>query len=209
MSAEQLPEDGELRLGSAVLQGQRVRAIGGDEPEVAWATSEPVPSAGRIWLELSELAVQTGLQPVLWSLVGSTFRSPHQAEQFEPPLGLAEIDGIDGGAVLAQLLTSTGQVAYIQLAGKTRAPASDLIRVMPGLFSPPLSDSSLAVLTGGETAFWSPGSFRAMATLRGFMARGNFQVPAHPDIDQKMQVGASVVPSPENLLRQIEGERRP
>lgn len=103
MPAEQLPGDGELRLGSAVLQGQRVRAIGGDTPEVAWATSEPVPGAGRIWLELSGLAVQTGLQPVLWSLQGVPMRSPQKAEQFEPPPGLAEIDGIDGGAVVAQL----------------------------------------------------------------------------------------------------------
>lgn len=103
MAAEQLPEDGELRLGSAVLQGQRVRAIGGDRPEVAWATSGPMPGAGRIWLELSGLAAQTGLQPVLWSLRGVPWRSPQKAEQFEPPPSLAEIDGIDGGAVVAQL----------------------------------------------------------------------------------------------------------
>lgn len=103
MPAEQLPEDGELRLGSAVLQGRRVRAVGGTKPEVAWATSEPVPGVGQIWLELSGLAVQTGLQPVLWSLQGTPLRSPKKAEQFEPPPGLAEIDGIDGGVVLAQL----------------------------------------------------------------------------------------------------------
>jgi hypothetical protein len=47
----------------------------------------------------------------------------------------------------------------------------------PGLFSPPLSEGGLAVLAGGETAFLSQGSFRAMATLEGFVARGNFLVP--------------------------------
>jgi len=103
MRAGGLPEDGELRLGSVVLSGRRVRAIGEGRPEVAWATSEPVPGAGRIWLELSELAVRTGLQPVLWSLQGSPLRSPQKAEQFEPPPGLTEIDDTDGGAVVAQL----------------------------------------------------------------------------------------------------------
>jgi hypothetical protein len=48
---------------------------------------------------------------------------------------------------------------------------------MPGLFSPPLSEGSLAVLAGGETAFLSQGSFRAMLTLSGSSARGNFLVP--------------------------------
>jgi Domain of unknown function (DUF4259) len=78
---------------------------------------------------------------------------------------------------VTQLLTSTGQVAYVQLIGRTDAPALDLIRVLPGLFSPALSESSLAVLVGGETAFLSQGSFRAMLTLNGSVARGNFLVP--------------------------------
>ncbi len=78
---------------------------------------------------------------------------------------------------VAQLLTSTGKLAYIQLLGRTDAPAFDLIRVMPGLFSPPLGESNLAVLVGGETAFLTQGSFRAMAMLEGFVARGNYPVP--------------------------------
>jgi hypothetical protein len=78
---------------------------------------------------------------------------------------------------LAQLLTSVGKVAYIQLIGRTDAPAFDLIRVLPGLFSPPLSEGSLAVLVGGETAFLSLGSFRAMLRLSVPSARGNFLVP--------------------------------
>jgi hypothetical protein len=61
--------------------------------------------------------------------------------------------------------------------GRTDAPAFDLIRVMPDLFSPPLSEGSLAVLVGGETAFLSLGSFRAMLRLSVPSARGNFLVP--------------------------------
>ena len=78
---------------------------------------------------------------------------------------------------VGQLMTSTGQVAYIQLASRTDGPALDLIRILPGLFSPPLGESSLAVLVGGETAFLSQGSFRAMLALNGSVARGNFLVP--------------------------------
>lgn len=78
---------------------------------------------------------------------------------------------------VAQLLTSVGKVAYVQLIGRTNAPVFDLIRVMPGLFSPPLGDGSLAVLAGGDTAFLSQGSFRAMLMMSGSVARGNFVVP--------------------------------
>jgi hypothetical protein len=87
----------------------------------------------------------------------------------------AEVQYRTGDVV--QLLTSVGKVAYIQLIGRTDAPAFDLIRVVPCLFSPPLSEGSLAVLVGGETAFLSPGSFRALLALNGSLARGNFLVP--------------------------------
>jgi Domain of unknown function (DUF4259) len=130
-----------------------------------------------------------------------------QQRDVSPPPRRAEVRYRPGD--VAQLLTSTGKVAYMQLAGETCAPAFDLIRVMPGLFSPPLSEGSLAVLVGGETAFLSPGSFRAMATLKGSTARGNYLVPVHPDIDQAMLASASAVPSPDELLRHIESESRP
>jgi hypothetical protein len=79
---------------------------------------------------------------------------------------------------VAQLLTSGGRVAYIQLIGRTDAPAFDMIRVIPGFFMPPLIDSSLAVLAGGGTAFLTQGSFRGMLTIGGCVARGNYQVPS-------------------------------
>jgi hypothetical protein len=97
-------------------------------------------------------------------------------------------------------------VAYIQLAGRTDAPAFDLIRVMPGLFSPPLSEGSLAILVGGEPAFLSQGSFQAMLALNGSRARGHF---LYPDIDQTTLAGASAVPSPGELLHKIGCEWRP
>lgn len=94
MPADRLPEDGELRLGSVILSGKRVRAEGRGKPVVAWVTDGPVDGAGRIWLELSDLATQPGLQPVL---------SPRGAEGFMNPCEIAEVDRLDGGAIVAQL----------------------------------------------------------------------------------------------------------
>jgi hypothetical protein len=113
----------------------------------------------------------------LWHAEIAELRRRLRAQQRDVslPPRRAEVQYRTGDVV--QLLTSVGKVAYIQLIGKTDAPAFDLIRVMPGLFSPPLSEGSLAVLVGGETAFLSQGSFRAMLTLSGSLARGNFLVP--------------------------------
>lgn len=99
MPADRLPEDGELRLGSVTLSGKRVRAQGRDAPNrggpvVAWVTDGPVREAGRIWLELSDLTAQTGLQPVL---------SPRGAEEFMDPCDIAEVDRLDGGAIVTHL----------------------------------------------------------------------------------------------------------
>ena len=158
-----------------------------------------------------------------------------------PPSRRAEAEEYRTGDV-AQVLTSMGRVGYVQYIGRTDAPAFDLIRVMPGLYSPPLGDDSLAVLIGGETAFLSQGSFRAMLLLDGCLGKGNYPVPApcsgpqplkkrlpasldasigsivykgakysadefarlYPDIDQTMVAAASIVPSPDKLLRKIE-----
>lgn len=65
MPAVSLPEDGEWRLGSVLLSGRRVRAYKGTGEPVAWITDELVPNAGRVWRVLSEMATETGLQPVL------------------------------------------------------------------------------------------------------------------------------------------------
>jgi|SRR5580658_289875 hypothetical protein len=113
----------------------------------------------------------------LWHAAVADLRRRLRARERELSLPPPRAEVQYGTGDVAQLLTSTGQVAYIQLIGRTDAPALDLIRVMPGLFSPPLSESSLAVLTGGETAFLSQGSFPAMLKLSGSLARGNFLVP--------------------------------
>jgi hypothetical protein len=65
MTADQLPADGELRLGPVTLPaGQRLFTFA-PEP-VVWATNQPVPEPGRLWSQLSgllpvECAGHTGL----------------------------------------------------------------------------------------------------------------------------------------------------
>jgi Domain of unknown function (DUF4253) len=60
MTADQLPVDGELRLGPVTLPaGQRLFTFA-PEP-VVWATNQPVPEPGRLWSQLSALLPVTGL----------------------------------------------------------------------------------------------------------------------------------------------------
>jgi Domain of unknown function (DUF4259) len=78
---------------------------------------------------------------------------------------------------VVQVILSAARVAYVQLIGRTDRPVFDLLRVVPGLFSPPVSDGSLAVLIGGDTAFLSQGSFSAILATGRCLARGNYPVP--------------------------------
>lgn len=60
-----LPQEGPVALGAVRLpEGRRITAVQSTEP-VAWVTSERVSNPGRLWLELSRLAGETGLRPLL------------------------------------------------------------------------------------------------------------------------------------------------
>lgn len=87
------PEDGELRLGAVVLSGERVYTEEGGNQLVAWVSDGRVPDAGRIWLELSDLAAQTGLRPVLSDL---------GAESFMDHGDVAAVADLDAGEILAE-----------------------------------------------------------------------------------------------------------
>ena len=94
MPEGELPEDGELRLGRVVLYGRRAytKGLWGEGRLVAWVTDGRVPDAGRVWQELSDLAAQTGLLPVLSAL---------GAEGFAYHYDVAEVAGLDAGEILA------------------------------------------------------------------------------------------------------------
>jgi Domain of unknown function (DUF4253) len=60
-----VPEDGRAQVGPVALpEGRRQYAEDTDEL-VAWATVDPMPDAGRVWLALSAAHAETGLVPVL------------------------------------------------------------------------------------------------------------------------------------------------
>ncbi len=71
MTTADVPTDGELRIGAIRLPaGRRIRAGHGSGAPVAWATTGPVPDAGRVWAALSEAHAQSGLVPVLLAGIG-------------------------------------------------------------------------------------------------------------------------------------------
>ena len=77
MTTADVPADGELRIGSIRLPaGRRIRAGHGSGGPVAWATTEPVPDAGRVWAALSEAHAQSGLVPVLLAGTGGDPERP-------------------------------------------------------------------------------------------------------------------------------------
>jgi hypothetical protein len=93
-----------------------------------------------------------------------------QARRQDPgPAGIGDV---------IQLVTSTGQAAYVQFVGRGERPGHDLIRIMPGCSGPPLDDAGLASLSAGDTEFFSQGSFRLLMGLTGSQARGSYPVPA-------------------------------
>ncbi len=68
MASNSLPPDGELRIGPVMLPaGRQIHAGYGSGGPVAWATTEPVPDAGRVWAALSAAHPDTGLVPFLLS----------------------------------------------------------------------------------------------------------------------------------------------
>lgn len=99
MAASTLPGDGEVRLGAVPLPpGRRIIPVDGlDRPlePVAWVTSSLVPDPGLVWSALSDAQAVTGLTPVL--LADAEDDSDYF---FEEPSDVAEVDQLDGAAVL-------------------------------------------------------------------------------------------------------------
>jgi len=99
-----LPEDGELQLaGISLPTGRQIHAGHGSGGPVAWATTEPVPGAGRVWAALSGAHHDTGLVPFLLSGIvpGSTER-PWDNQEFRDPDDVSELDHLDADALLRE-----------------------------------------------------------------------------------------------------------
>jgi Domain of unknown function (DUF4253) len=96
-----LPADGGVRLGSVLLpEGKQISGWTGDP--LLWATSEPVPHAGSVWLALHDMQEQTGLVPIL--LAGLSEHEPDRpwdSGELDGGCGLPEVDRLDPADVLA------------------------------------------------------------------------------------------------------------
>src|SRR5260370_15867534 len=104
MSGADVPGDGELQIGSVRLPaGRRISAGHGSGGPVAWATTGPLPDAGRVWAALSQAHAQSGLVPFLLSGIvpGSTQR-PWDDQEFRDPADVTDLDPLDAAALLGE-----------------------------------------------------------------------------------------------------------
>jgi len=96
MTTADVPADGEVRIGVIRLAaGRRIRSNGGRGEPVAWATTEPVPDAGRAWAALSEAHAQSGLVPLLLDGIAGDPERPWDTQEFRDPDDLTELDDLD------------------------------------------------------------------------------------------------------------------
>ncbi|HSZ47916.1 MAG TPA: DUF4253 domain-containing protein [Streptosporangiaceae bacterium] len=101
MSAS-IPPDGPVRIGDVQLPAGR--QLEGQEPRpLLWATSMPVPDAGRVWLRLHEMHGDTGLAPILLGFLAGRASEgrPWDAQELEVDASVRDIDRLDPAMVLA------------------------------------------------------------------------------------------------------------
>ena len=103
MTGTDVPEDGELQIGSVLLPaGRRIRSNGGLGEPVAWVTSEPMPGAGRVWAALSDVHAQPGLAPFLLSGIAGGTERPWDSQEFRDPEDVTGLDHLDAAELLRE-----------------------------------------------------------------------------------------------------------
>jgi len=104
MTAAEVPADGPVRLGPVQLPAGKRISAGGSGPPRLWATSEPVPDAGRVWQELADMRPDTGLVPILLAFLNpwAHWGRPWDNGELGPRCDLAAVARLDPGAVLAE-----------------------------------------------------------------------------------------------------------
>ena len=103
MTVADVPEDGELQIGSIRLPaGRKIRSNNGQGEPVAWATTGTMPDAGRVWAALSEAHAQSGLVPLLLSGIGGDPGRPWDTQEFRDPDDLTELDHLDAAELLRE-----------------------------------------------------------------------------------------------------------
>jgi hypothetical protein len=103
MTGADVPEDGELHIGSVRLPaGRRIRARYGLGGPVAWVTDEPVPDVGRVWAALSQAHPQSGLVPFLLDGLDDSTERPWDKQEFDDPADVTGLDHLDAAEVLRE-----------------------------------------------------------------------------------------------------------
>ena len=103
MTTADVPADGDVRIGAIRLPaGRRIRGDGGQGEPVAWASSELVPDAGRVWAALSEAHAQSGLVPILLTGIDGDPERPWDTQEFRDPDDLTGLDDLDAAQVLRE-----------------------------------------------------------------------------------------------------------
>jgi len=103
-----VPADGPVRLGSVQLPEGRQLSDWDDDAPLLWATTEPAPAAGSVWRALTDLHRDTGLVPILLAFLGEGHEGrPWDEREFDEECDPALADGLDAGAVLAEVWPSS------------------------------------------------------------------------------------------------------
>jgi Domain of unknown function (DUF4253) len=103
MTTVDVAADGEVQVGAIHLPaGRRIRSDDGGGEPVAWATTEPVPGAGRVWAALSEAHAHSGLVPLLLSGIGGDPKRPWDTQEFRHPDDLTKLDDLDAAELLRE-----------------------------------------------------------------------------------------------------------
>ena len=103
MVTSEMPANGPLRLGSVGLPAGMRLSGWDDGGPLLWATSEPVPDAGRVWQALSDMRPDTGLVPILLAFLDGGYRGrPWDEGELNDRCGLVDVDGLDVATVLAE-----------------------------------------------------------------------------------------------------------
>jgi Domain of unknown function (DUF4253) len=103
MTGADVPEDGELQIGSVRLPaGRRIRARYGLGGPVAWVTAKPVPDAGRVWAALSQAHPQSGLVPFLLDGIAGSTERPWDKQELGDPDDVTGLDDLDAAVVLRE-----------------------------------------------------------------------------------------------------------
>jgi hypothetical protein len=104
MVTGRLPNEGPVQTGSVTLPAgvHIVSGYGTAQEPVAWATTEPVPDAGRVWGALSQAHALSGLVPFLLSGIGGGTQRPWDSREFRDPDDVVDLDHLDASGVLRE-----------------------------------------------------------------------------------------------------------